>query len=144
MTRALFVYGILRTGEAGWRHYLSPAMGIPTTLKGYRRIPEGELCPGIAFAVPDPSASMEGELFWVDAQLLAQCDALEGIRGGRAEGWYERVEVEVHWDDPETGERCHGTAWLYSLRQDIAWALGARRKVTELDWDIADIDPDED
>lgn len=50
---------------------------------------------GVPDIVEAPGASVEGVLWAVDEDDLAELDAYEGVD----EGFYERIEVEVAWRD---------------------------------------------
>jgi gamma-glutamylaminecyclotransferase len=86
----LFVYGSLKAGYEN-AHLLAGAMslGAVRTAPGYRLLSYFEGYPGFVRA-PGSSESVAGELYEVDAELLAELDAFEDCPT-----LYERVSIEL-------------------------------------------------
>lgn len=89
MTR-VFVYGSLKRGRSN-HHYLvgQRFLGDARTLRGFRMFDLGGY-PGIVAADAD-GYPIEGEVWEVDAECLAQLDRLEGVD----EAEYRRQLIEI-------------------------------------------------
>jgi gamma-glutamylcyclotransferase (GGCT)/AIG2-like uncharacterized protein YtfP len=99
----LFAYGTLRDPARMTRLLGAAPPRAPARLSGWRcEGVRGESFPGI---VPDPDASVEGDLYGrLDPTALRRLDAYEGPL-------YERIRVRV---DARTGAPAE--AWVYALR----------------------------
>lgn len=106
----VFVYGALRRGASNhWRMERGEFLG-EGTVRG--RLHAIDWYPGV---VPDPVAGeVKGDLYRVDAGLLAELDEFESIGQGGAEGdEYERVRIPVRTAEGEV------EAWIYAYRRSV-------------------------
>lgn len=95
----VFVYGTLRTG--GSNHQLLQGqclLGVFTTEAAYRLYDFGDY-PG---AMMQGSTALVGEVYQIDADCLAELDALE-----ETPWFYSRSLITTDW----------GEAWIYTLVQ---------------------------
>jgi len=91
----IFIYGTLKRGKSNHRFMAGQRfLGPASTLPGYR-LYQLDGYPGMIES-PSSGASVEGEIWDVDAAALAELDRLEGL----SEGLYERVPVKLPapWD----------------------------------------------
>jgi gamma-glutamylcyclotransferase (GGCT)/AIG2-like uncharacterized protein YtfP len=106
----LFVYGSLKAGYEN-AHLLARAtfLGAARTAPGYHLVRYVEGYPGLLRA-PAASAAVTGELYEVDAELLAELDVFEDCPT-----LYERVSIEL-----QDGQRAE--AYVVPMESDGRWA----------------------
>jgi gamma-glutamylcyclotransferase (GGCT)/AIG2-like uncharacterized protein YtfP len=118
----VFVYGTLKEGYGNHRYHLGDGrgtfLGYGVTKKKFRML-DGGFPVVINYETDIPEGRVQGEVYGVYADTMADLDALEGYPD-----MYTRSEEQIEMQDGSVI-----TAWIYTGSEDF-WGRGRRAPVT--------------